>query len=131
MDDLLSRFQRTGSQLRNGASEDVWAPVVDISESPKHYTVRADLRGVKKEDVKISVENGVLTVSGERKSEVDDKSERCYRLECSYGAYSRSFSLPENVAQDNITAESKEGVLIINLPKTDIKQATLTHIKVQ
>lgn len=131
MDELLSRFQRNGGQLRSGASEDIWAPVVDISESPKQYTVKADLPGVKKEDVKISVENGVLTVSGERKSEVDDKSERCHRVERTYGAYSRSFSLPENVAQDKITAESKEGVLTVILPKTESKPATLMHIKVQ
>lgn len=129
MDELLNRFQRGGA-VANRAG-DAWAPAVDIAETPKEYTVKAELPGVKKEEVKVSVENGVLTISGERRSEHEEKDARVHRVERTYGAYSRSFSLPENVQQDAITAESNDGVLTVHLPKTEVKRSSTTQIKVQ
>lgn len=130
-DDFLSHLTRAGNVLKGQSAGDNWLPAVDIGETPKEYTVEAELPGVKKEDVKIQVENGILTLSGERKSEQEDKDARFHRVERSYGAYSRSFSLPDDVVQDKITAESKDGVLIIRLPKTDIKKAAAKQIAIQ
>ena len=131
LEDLMTRLQHPAGALRARAAGDSWAPVVDISETAKEYTVRADLPGVKKEDVKINVENGVLTVSGERKSEHEDKDARLHRVERSYGAYSRSFSLPEDVLEDKISAEYKDGTLVVRLPRTDIKKVGAKQIAVQ
>jgi HSP20 family protein len=131
MDELLSRLQRSGGLAKAHASDEAWMPVVDISETPKDYVVRAELPGVGKDDVKVNVENGVLTLSGERKSVHQDKDERFHRIERSYGIYSRSFSLPDDVLEDKITADSNEGVLTIHLPKTDIKKTAAKQIKVQ
>lgn len=130
MDELLSRLQR-GGLVKGRTPGDAWAPAVDISETSKEYTVKAELPGVKKDDVKVNVENGVLTLSGERKSEHDEKDERFHRIERSYGAYSRSFSLPEDVAEDKIAAECKDGVLFIHLPKAEVKKPTAKQISVQ
>jgi HSP20 family protein len=130
LEELMTRLQRPAGAPRVRA-EDSWAPVVDISESAREYTVSADLPGVKKEDVKVNVENGVLTVSGERKSEHEDKDARLHRVERVFGAYSRSFSLPEDVLEDKITAEHKDGTLIVHLPKTDIRKAAAKQVAVQ
>lgn len=130
MEDFFNRLQRSGVPATRGAGE-AWAPAVDITESPREYTVKAELPGVKKEEVKINVENGVLTVSGERKAEHEEKDARFHRVERSFGSYSRSFSLPEDVVQDKIAAEYKDGVLFVHLPKTDIKKAIPTQVAVQ
>lgn len=132
MDDLMARFQRGFGRpaLSETAMAD-WAPSVDISETDKEYTVKADLAGVKKEDLKVNVQNGVLTLAGERKFEKEEKDQKHHRVERSYGSFTRSFSLPENVVQDKIEAECKDGVVTVRLPKTDIKKAAGTEIKVK
>jgi HSP20 family protein len=131
MEDLFNRLER-GNVVRAGrGAGDAWTPAVDITESPKEYTVKAELPGVKKDEVKVNVENGVLTVSGERKAEHEEKDARFHRVERSYGTYSRSFSLPDDVVQDKIAAEYKDGVLLVHLPKTDIKKTTPTQVAVQ
>jgi len=129
-DELLTRLHRPASATRGGTAE-AWAPLVDISETPKEYLVKADLPGVRKEDLKVDVDNGVLTVSGERKSEQEDKDARLHRIERSFGAYSRSFSVPEDVLEEGITAECKDGILVIHLPKTDLKKTSTRQIAVQ
>lgn len=134
MDDLMARLQRgTGRPaLSEGAAAIAdWAPSVDIAETDKEFTVKADLAGVKKEDLKVSVQNGVLTLAGERKFEKEEKDEKHHRVERSYGSFTRSFSLPENVLQDKIDAECKDGVVTVRLPKTDIKKASGIEIKVK
>lgn len=130
MDDLLSNFQRgigTGLARSNG---EAWAPLVDISETPKEYTVRAELPGVKKEDVKIQIANGVLTLSGERRFEKEDKSETHHRIERSYGAYSRSFVMPEDVLEDKIGADCKEGIVTVHLPKSEVPKTATKEIRI-
>jgi len=94
-----------------------WTPSANISETDKEYVVKAELPEVKKEDVKITLEDGVITISGERKYEKEHKEEKTIRVESFYGNFSRSFSLPENVDADAITAETKEGVLRVRIPK--------------
>jgi len=132
MDELLSRFHRGNTPATRGAAaQDAWFPAVDIAETDKEYLVKAELPGVKKEDVKIQVQNGVLTLSGERKFERQTDNERLHRVERSYGAYSRSFTLPDDVLQDKITAEGNEGLITVRLPKTDITKPTAVQVKVQ
>ena len=96
-----------------------WAPAVDIAEDEKSFTITADLPDVKKDDVKVTIQNGHLTISGERKfeKEEEDKKKKYHRIERCYGAYTRSFALPENVDGTAIKAEFKDGVLHVTLPK--------------
>jgi len=87
-----------GRPMRRGSVEgSEWAPLADISETDKEYVIKAELPEVKKEDVKITLENGVITIAGERRHEKEQKDANEIRTESFYGAFSRSFSLPENV----------------------------------
>ena len=96
-----------------------WNPAVDITEDDNEYLVTADLPEVKKEEVIVSIDNGVLTISGERKTESEkkDKKKKYHRIERSYGSYQRTFRLPDNIAEDQVEAEFKDGVLRVHLPK--------------
>lgn len=95
-----------------------WRPVADISETDTEYLIKAELPEVKKEDLKVSFERGILTISGERRQEKKEKDENEIRVESFYGSFSRSFSLPDNVDAKAIQAESKDGVLRVRIPKT-------------
>ncbi len=96
-----------------------WKPACDITEDENEYLVTADLPEVKKDEVKVNIDNGVISISGERKtkSEKKDKKQKYHRIERSYGSYQRSFRLPENVREDGVQAEFKDGVLRVHLPK--------------
>ncbi|WP_129781983.1 Hsp20/alpha crystallin family protein [Peristeroidobacter soli] len=98
--------------------ESTWRPVADISETDAEYVIKAELPEVKKEDVKVTFEQGLLTISGERRQEMKQKGENEIRVESFYGTFSRSFSLPDNIDAKNIRAESKDGVLRVRIPKT-------------
>lgn len=95
-----------------------WSPVANISETDKEYLIKAELPEVKKENIKVSMENGLITISGERKQEKEAKSENEIRVESFYGTFSRSFALPDNIDEKAVSAESKDGVLRIRIPKT-------------
>ena len=116
---LNSYNQSLAFDGQKGAVVD-WKPRVDISENDSQFVIKAELAGVPKEDIKVSLDNNILTVSGERKSEVEDKKH--HRIERFYGSFSRSFSLPENVDESSIQAENKDGVLTLTLPKVEPKQ---------
>lgn len=116
---------------RNGSSRYEWAPAADISETEKEYVVKAELPGVNREDVKVTLEGGVLTIQGERKLEKDEKDEKTHRIERFYGNFSRSFSLPDNADAESIRAESKEGVLKVHVPKLKAEKPKAVEIKVQ
>ena len=96
-----------------------WKPACDITEDDNEYLVTADLPEVKKDEVKVNIDNGVISISGERKTESEkkDKKKKYHRIERSYGSYQRSFRLPENVKEDGVQAEFKDGVLRVHLPK--------------
>jgi len=132
MDMLFNRFPLFGfGRPRPGAGEYFdWSPTADISETDKEYLIRAALPAVKKEDVKVSYENGVLTVSGERRQE-EQKDEKFHRIESYYGNFLRSFALPDAIDEEAIRAESKEGVLTIHVPKAKAEAKILTTIKIQ
>ena len=115
----------------NGARKLEWSPSADISETDKEYVIRIDLPAVKKEDVKVTVEDGVISISGERKALTSDKDEKFHRVESFYGSFERSFSLPDNVDMDGVTCDSKNGILTVHIPKVATKKQTPKQITVQ
>jgi len=94
-----------------------WTPRVDIVEDEKEILVKAELPEMKKEDVKVTVEQGVLTISGERKLEKEEKNKKYHRIESAYGSFLRSFTLPTAVLPEKVSAEFKDGMLKVHLPK--------------
>ena len=107
-----------------------WSPSVDISEDDKEWLIKADLPDVKKEDVKVTVENGVLAVTGERKFEKEEKDKKYHRIERSYGNFFRSFTLPEGAEGAKVSAQFKDGVLEVHLPKNEKAKAKAVEVKV-
>jgi len=107
-----------------------WAPRVDISEDDKEWLVKADLPEMKKEDVKVTVENGVLTITGERKFEKEEKNKKFHRIERSYGNFYRSFTLPDGADPDKVSAGFKDGVLNVHLPKSEKAKPKAVEVKV-
>ena len=95
-----------------------WAPLVDITEDATEFLIKAELPEVKMEDVKITVEDGVLAISGERKFEKEEKERKYHRMERAYGSFLRSFALLEGADAGKVSAEFRDGVLTIRLPKT-------------
>ena len=108
-----------------------WSPSADISETDKEYLIRAELPAVKKEDVQVTFDDGMITVKGERKQQKEDKNEKYHRTESFYGSFERSFSLPDNVNADAICCESKDGILTVHIPKTEALQKKPVQITVQ
>ena len=107
-----------------------WVPTVDISETDGEYLIKAELPEVKKEDVKVTVEDGVLTIQGERRQEKEEKGKKYHRVERSYGSFVRSFTLPESVDESGVKAEYKDGVLNLHLPKTEKVKPKAIEVKV-
>ena len=95
-----------------------WAPLVDISEDDQQYLITAELPEVKREDVKVTAEEGTLTIMGERKFEREEKGRKYHRVERSYGSFVRNFSIPDDASPAKVTAEFKDGVLTVHLGKT-------------
>jgi HSP20 family protein len=123
------RWPRFVADDQNRALE--WAPSADISETDKEFLIKAELPAVKKEDVHVTVENGLITIKGERKLEKEDKTEKQHRVERFYGTFERSFSLPDNVNTAAIQAESKDGVLTVRIPKTKTEAPKAIQVSVQ
>jgi HSP20 family protein len=100
-------------------TEGVWNPSVDVTEDKDSLVVKAEMPGMSKDDVKVSVQDNVLTLKGEKKQEKEEKDKNYHRVERSYGSFCRSFQLPTSVKADKIKANYKDGVLSITLPKTE------------
>src|ERR1700685_1853937 len=103
----------------NGKNLD-WAPSANISETDKEYVIRAELPAVRKEDVQVTFDDGMITIKGERKQLKEDKNEKFHRVESFYGSFERRFSLPENVNADAISCDSKDGILTVHISKSDM-----------
>jgi HSP20 family protein len=120
---LQNQFNKIfNDSFRNQAEESAlttWAPAVDIYETPNELVVKADLPDVNEKDIDVRVENNLLTIRGERKFEKSVSEENYLRVERTYGAFSRSFSLPNTVNAEAIGAEYKNGVLTVTLPKRE------------
>ena len=108
-----------------------WSPEVDISQDEHEYLLKADLPEIKKDDLRVTVEDGILCVSGERKSEKEDQKRKFHRVERSYGSFRRSFTLPEHTDSKKVTAEFCDGVLKVHLPTTEIAKTKALQVKVQ
>lgn len=132
---LTSLFDSNGrAQRRNGSGRESmvaseWSPMVDISEDEKSFVIKAELPEVKKEDVHVTVENGVLTLTGERKFEKEEKGRKYHRIERSYGTFARSFALPENIDAGRVNATFKDGLLTVTVAKSE--NAKPKHIEVK
>ena len=138
MEELQNRmagfFGLTPGRLSNGAQESMalaeWTPSVDIAEDDKEWVIKADLPEVKKEDVKVTVENGVLRITGERKLEKEEKGKKYHRVEWSYGSFLRSFVLPDGADGSKVNADFKDGVLKVRLPKNEKARPKAIEVKV-
>jgi HSP20 family protein len=131
--DRLNRYFQ--STVQNGAEGQAlrgfdWAPAVNISETDKSYVIKVDLPQVKKEDVKVTSENGVLTIEGERKQEKREENERFHRVETAYGRFLRRFSLPDDAQEEQIQASYKDGALEVSVPKAAAKTPKAHQIAV-
>ena len=108
-----------------------FSPRVDVTEDNENLYVHAEVPGVDRNDIKISIVGDVLTISGEKRSEVKDEKKNYYRTERNYGSFTRSFTLPSEVVVDKIAAEYKEGVLNVTLPKTEEAKVVERQIEVK
>ena len=135
MENALRRFSPLYMPDNGATREETaarnWVPLANISESENEYLIKVELPDVKKEDVKIAVADGVITISGERKLEREEQSENAIRVESIYGAFTRSFVLPDSVDDKGIHAEAKDGVLRIHILKTRSKKTEPLAIEVQ
>jgi len=107
-----------------------WSPEVDVSEDDHGYLLKADLPEMKKDDVRVTVEDGILSVSGERKCQKEDEKKKFHRIERSFGTFRRNFTLPEDADSTKVTAEFRDGVLKVHLPTTPIAKSKATQVKV-
>ncbi|OGU23579.1 MAG: heat-shock protein [Hydrogenophilales bacterium RIFOXYD1_FULL_62_11] len=134
IEDLFDRYtSKLGwpSLGREAFSTTEWSPKVDISETDQAFTIKAELPEVRKEDIKVNIENGMLSISGERKQEKEEKDKKFHRVERFYGSFMRSFTLPDNVDASQIKAEYKDGMLNLSLPKTAENKPKATEVKIQ
>jgi HSP20 family protein len=136
MDDVFDRFfaesmRRWPRVPAEGRAAQDWAPAADVSETEAEYLIKADLPEVRKEDVSVTVQDGVLTLAGERRQEKRVESEKLHRVERVFGSFARRFALPENADEQGITAESRDGVILIRIPKVKVAQPQPRQITIQ
>ena len=140
MDEAQNRFNpfflagfpnRMGSGEIHSLTVADWSPDVDISEDDHGYLLKADLPEMKKGDVRVTVEDGILCVSGERKSVKEDQKRKFHRIERSFGNFQRSFTLPQDADSTKVTAEFRDGVLKVHLPTTPKARSKALEVKVQ
>jgi len=136
MEEMSERLNRMfGTWTRpNGGKESLtvvdWTPSVDIQETDNEYIVKAELPEVKKEDVKVTVENGILALQGERKQEKEEKGKKFHRIERSYGSFLRTFTVPLDTDETKVAADFKDGILRVHLPKTEKPRPKAIDVRV-
>ncbi|MDB6134811.1 MAG: Heat shock protein Hsp20 family [Verrucomicrobiales bacterium] len=142
LDELVHRFSKFLGQLPlgqsrsgNGTGESLtlvdWIPPVDITEDPKSYSIKMDMPEVSREDVKVTVKNGALEITGERKAAKEEKDETQHRVERISGTFTRIFTLPEDVEASGVKAECRDGVLRVTLPKSAQASPKQLNVPVQ
>jgi HSP20 family protein len=115
----LGLFQDAFNRAANENGIRPWAPAVDVVESENHLTFTVDLPGMKQEDIEVHLENGTLTIKGQRKFEQEENEKGYHRIERSYGSFSRAFSLPDTVDTEKVNASYKDGVLSVKVAKRE------------
>ena len=132
---LATLFGRAPVRRQDGQEESMtvaeWAPLVDISEDDKEYLIKAELPGLKRDDVHISVEKGVLTITGERKFEKEEKDKKHHRVERAYGSFVRTFIVPDDAEADKVAAKFQDGLLTIHIPKSEKAKPKQIEVKVE
>lgn len=128
---MFDSFFRSGWSEDASLSSAVWSPATDITEDDHGYLVKVELPGVKKDEVKITMENSVLTIHGEKKQEKRSKSDNAHRVERIYGSFQRSFTLPTSVKPEEIEATFTDGILTISLPKVEEARPKQIDVKVK
>jgi HSP20 family protein len=136
VDDVFDRFFAESMRRwpRQGAATQPpreWAPPADVSETDGEFVIKAELPEVRKEDVSITVQDGVLTLAGERKQEKREDEEKVHRVERFYGSFARRFALPDNADEQGIRAESRDGLIVIRIPKQRVVEPQPRQIQVQ
>ncbi len=126
VDSIFDQFFGRGS---DDDTSTVWAPRTDLSETDDAFRIRLDVPGMTKDDIAINLQNNTLTVSGERSSERQEDGEEYVRVERAFGNFHRTFTLPDAVDPDRVEATYDEGVLTINVPKTE--KSTRRQIEIQ
>jgi HSP20 family protein len=134
LEDLSSRLNRFFGRPLNGGDETdgfgVWSPAIDVQETEQEYLVKADLPEVNKSDLKVNVEDGILTVEGERKQEKEEKGKKFHRVERLYGRFVRRMTVPSDVDGSKLAAEFKDGVLSVHMPKAVAAKPRSVDVKV-
>jgi len=128
IDRVFDRFR--GGEYDTGAVQN-WLPAVDVMEQDNAFIIKAELPGVDKKDVKITVQNDVLTIKGEKKQESEKKGENYHCTERLYGSFQRSFTLPATIASEKIDASYDNGVLVLNLPKLEEAKPKEIEVKLK
>ena len=123
---VLPAIQDESSELMTSSE---WAPLVDIAEDDKAYLIKAELPEVEKNDIKVTLERSILTISGERKAEKEEKGKRFHRIERSYGSFVRSFTLPDDADGEHVSADFKNGVLHVKVLKTEKSKPKQIDVK--
>ena len=131
MEDFYRGYGRGRRHGQSVPAAGDWMPRVDITEADATFSIQMEVPGVKKEDVSVTVDGGVLTIRGERKRETEASGRTFHRIERLRGGFARSFKLPENVDEAGIGAAFKEGVLTITLPKTAVSKAKAIEVQVR
>lgn len=131
---MLDHYSKGSGAPRSGGHEAIatgdWAPRVDISETDSEFEIKAEIPDVNKEDVKVTVDNGVLTIKGEKKQEKEEEGKKFHRIERHYGCFVRSFTLPDNVDETKIKATFKDGMLNLQIQKSEKEQPKAVEIKI-
>jgi HSP20 family protein len=133
LENLSSRLSQLFGETRSNddtATLFSWSPAVDVAEDEKEYVVKADLPEVKKEDVKVNIQDGLLVVEGERKQEKEEKGKKFHRIERSYGKFVRRLGVPSDVDATKVSAEYSDGVLRVHLPKAPTAKPASIDVKV-
>jgi HSP20 family protein len=134
IEDMFDRHSRAMGHFPPASWETLtadWAPVVDIAETDEAFLIKAEVPEVRKEDVKVTVDNGVLTIQGKRKQEKEEKGRKFHRIERSYGSFTRSFTLPDNVDEEHILAEFKDGMLNVRIGKVALARSKVIDVEVK
>ena len=129
--EINQAFDRMRGGMENDGRTSTWLPAVDIIEEPAEYLVNVELPGMDKDDVKITLENDILTIRGEKKEATEQKGENFHRVERSYGAFQRSFTLLKSVKSGEIEASYDKGVLAIHLPKVEEAKPKEIEVKIK
>ncbi len=136
LEEMSDRLKRVVARVPRGDNGNEamtmsdWTPSVDISETTAEYVIKAEIPEVRKEDVKVTLEHGVLTVQGTRRQEKEEKGTKYHRVERSYGSFVRKFSLPDLVDDAQVQAVFKDGILTLHLPKSEKAKPKAIEVKV-